>query len=124
METGKSFTSTTIVDEHNTAMALGSGNLPVFATPAMIALMEHAAMSAVATDLPAGCTTVGVQLDVVHTKASKIGTAIYATATLTAVEGERRLIFDVVATDGVSCIGKGTHTRCIVDEKRFMDKLK
>ncbi|MEE0914962.1 MAG: dihydrolipoamide acyltransferase, partial [Alistipes sp.] len=70
MEIGLTFTSTTVVDNTNTAVALGSGNMEVFATPAMVALMENAAMNAVAPHLEAGQTTVGTEISTTHIKAS------------------------------------------------------
>ncbi|MBQ5353762.1 MAG: thioesterase family protein [Alistipes sp.] len=123
MEIGLTFTSTTVVDNTNTAVALGSGNMEVFATPAMVALMENAAMNAVAPHLEAGQTTVGTEISTTHIKASALGATITATATLTAIEG-RKLTFAVTAHDGDNIIGEGTHTRFIVDRERFLAKVK
>lgn len=123
MEIGLTFTSTTVVDNTNTAVALGSGDMEVFATPAMVALMENAAMNAVAPHLEAGQTTVGTEISTTHIKASALGATITATATLTAIEG-RKLTFAVTAHDGDNIIGEGTHTRFIVDRERFLSKLK
>ena len=123
MEIGLTFTSTTVVDNTNTAVALGSGDMEVFATPAMVALMENAAMNAVAPHLEAGQTTVGTEISTTHIKASALGATITATATLTAIEG-RKLTFAVTAHDGDNIIGEGTHTRCIVDRERFLAKVK
>lgn len=123
MEIGLTFTSTTVVDNANTAVALGSGDMEVFATPAMVALMENAAMNAVAPHLEAGQTTVGTEVSTTHIKASALGATITATATLTAIEG-RKLTFAVTAHDGDNIIGEGTHTRFIVDRERFLSKLK
>ena len=123
MEIGLTFTSTTVVDNTNTAVALGSGDMEVFATPAMVALMENAAMNAVAPHLEAGQTTVGTEISTTHIKASALGATITATATLTAIEG-RKLTFAVTAHDGDNIIGEGTHTRFIVDRERFLTKVK
>ena len=123
MEIGLTFTSTTVVDNTNTAVALGSGDMEVFATPAMVALMENAAMNAVAPHLEAGQTTVGTENSTTHIKASALGATITATATLTAIEG-RKLTFAVTAHDGDNIIGEGTHTRFIVDRERFLAKVK
>ena len=123
MEIGLTFTSTTVVDNTNTAVALGSGDMEVFASPAMVALMENAAMNAVAPHLEAGQTTVGTEISTTHIKASALGATITATATLTAIEG-RKLTFAVTAHDGDNIIGEGTHTRFIVDRERFLAKLK
>ena len=123
MEIGLTYTSTTTVDETNIAATMGSGDLNVFATPSMIALMENAAMNAVAKELPEGSTTVGAMMNSTHVKPSAVGATIHATATLKAVEG-RKLTFDVKAEDGTGVIGEGEHIRYIVDKERFMAKLK
>ena len=123
MEIGLTFTSTTVVDNTNTAVALGSGDMEVFATPAMVALMENAAMNAVAPHLEAGQTTVCTEISTTHIKASALGATITATATLTAIEG-RKLTFAVTAHDGGNIIGEGPHTRFIVDRERFLAKVK
>lgn len=123
MNIGLSFTATTTVNQNNTAKALGSGDMDVFATPAMVALMENAAMTAVAPYLEAGQTTVGTQITTSHIKASALGATITATATLTAVDG-RSLTFAITAREGDKVIGEGTHTRFIVDRERFLAKLK
>lgn len=123
MNIGLSFTATTTVNQNNTAKALGSGDMDVFATPAMVALMENAAMTAVAPHLEAGQTTVGTQITTSHIKASALGATITATATLTAVDG-RSLTFAITAREGDKVIGEGTHTRFIVDRERFLAKLK
>ena len=123
MEIGLSYTSTVVVDNSNTAAALGSGDMDVFATPAMVTLMENAAMNAVAPHLEQGQTTVGTQITTSHIKASALGATISATAPLTAVDG-RSLTFTIVASEGDKTIGEGTHTRFIVDRERFLSKLK
>ena len=122
LETGMTYTSETVVSLSNCAVTMGSGDLEVFATPAMVALMENAAMKAVAPALPQGATTVGAEMNTTHIKPSAIGAKVQATATLTAVEG-RKLTFEVEACDEVGAIGKGTHVRFIVDKERFMAKL-
>ena len=123
MDLGLSYTSTTIVSNTNTALTLGSGDMDVFATPAMVALMENAAMNAVAPHLEQGQTTVGTVISTTHIKASALGATITATAILTAVDG-RKLTFSVTAREGDTLIGTGTHTRFVVDRERFMSKLK
>ncbi len=122
LEKGLTATSRTVVCEENTARAMGSGDLAVFATPAMVALMEHAAMTAVAAALPEGSTTVGSEMNCSHIKPSKLGASISATAVLTAVEG-RKLTFTVGACDEQGIIGEGVHVRFVVDRVRFMEKL-
>lgn len=122
MEIGLKHESQTVVTSANTALALGSGDMEVFATPAMVALMENAAMLAVKDYLPEGSATVGTQMNTSHIKASALGATITASATLTAVEG-RRLEFEVKAWDEKGVIGEGSHTRFIVDRERFLSKL-
>lgn len=110
------------MSEDNTALKLGSGDMAVFATPAMIALMENAAMNAVAPALAEGSTTVGTMMKSSHIKASKVGAEITAEAELVAVDG-RRLSFVVKAWDEQGTIGEGEHERFIVDRERFLSKL-
>lgn len=122
MEIGLTYTSSTEVCEANLARTLGSGDLAVLATPAMAALMENAAMNAVAPQLPEGSTTVGSLLEITHNRPSGMGEKVTATATLEEAEG-RKLTFKVVAADSKGIIGEGRHIRFIVDAKRFMAKL-
>ncbi len=123
METGIQHTSSVVVADNQTAQAVGSGDLPVLATPMMIALMENAAMLCVAPYLPESCTTVGSHIQSNHLRPTLTGNKVQAIATLTNIEG-RKLTFDVVATDAHGIIGQGIHERFIVDAKRFMSKLK
>ena len=123
LEKGLSARSAATVAAGNTAAAMGSGDLAVFATPAMVALMENAAMTAVASALPEGSTTVGAEMNVTHIKPSGPGAEITATAVLTAIEG-RKLTFNVGARDAGGMIGEGIHIRYIVDREKFMAKLK
>ncbi len=123
LKIGLSAQSSVEVSQNNTAIALGSGDLEVFATPAMIALMENAAMKAVAADLEEGSTTVGTAMNASHVMASGVGAQIVATATVTAVEG-RKITLKVAAHDGEELIGEGTHTRFVVDRMKFMQKVK
>ena len=122
LEKGLSARSAATVVPGNTAAAMGSGDLDVFATPAMVALMENAAMTAVASELPEGATTVGAEMNVTHIKPSGLGAEITATAVLTEVEG-RKLTFNVGARDAEGMIGEGIHIRYVVDRARFMAKL-
>ena len=119
---GLSYTSRTKVVLENCAVSVGSGDLEVFATPAMIALMENAAMNAVAAALPEGSTTVGSEMNATHIKPTGIGGDVAATATLKTIEG-RKLTFEVVATDDKGTIGEGHHVRYVVDRTKFMSKL-
>lgn len=122
IEIGTKHTSTTIVGSNNVASAVGSGGLDVFATPSMVALMEHAAMTAVAPFLAEGDTTVGGYIATSHIAPSPIGATIEAEAVVTAVEG-RKIEFSVEARCGEQLLGKGTHTRFIVNSAKFMGKL-
>lgn len=109
------------VVHENTAAAVGSGALEVYATPSMIALMEKAAMELVAPCLEEGQGTVGVELNVEHLAATPVGMTVRAEVELTAVE-KRMLSFKVEAYAGDELIGRGTHKRCIVFNDRFMEK--
>ena len=122
LETGLTHTSRTTVTDANTAATLGSGAMDVLATPAMVALMENAAMLCVAGQLPEGNTTVGSRMDTTHVKPSPLGATVEATAELTEIDG-RKLTFHVSAREGDKLIGEGTHVRYIVDRARFLAKL-
>lgn len=122
LEKGLKYTSTVKVEKGNCASEVGSGGLDVFATPSMVALMENAAMNAVAPFLPEGSTTVGTEINVAHSRPSGIGSKISATAELLAAEG-RKLTFRVVAEDAAGVIGEGSHVRFVVDVERFMSKV-
>lgn len=122
IEKGLKYESVATVGDGNTAAAMGSGDMPVFATPAMAALMENAAMKAVEGALPEGAATVGTAISISHVKASPVGAKITASAELVEVDG-RRLVFAVRAWDERGTIGEGSHTRFVVDRERFMGKL-
>lgn len=111
----------TVVTPENTAQAAGSGLVPVFATPHMIALMENAAVQAVQAYLAADEGTVGTRLDVTHVAATPIGMKVWAEAELTAVEG-RKLTFAVRAYDEAEQVGGGTHERFIIKPEKFLAK--
>ena len=110
-----------IVTESDTAAHWGSGGLPVFSTPALVGLMESAAVVAVRDHLPAGQATVGGHIDVRHLAATPVGMAVHSWAELVAVEG-RKLVFKVQAWDEAELIGEAEHERFVVDEARFMAK--
>jgi predicted thioesterase len=111
-----------IVTDKFTAMAFGSGGLPVFSTPAMIAFMEFTSLSAVESLLPEGWSTVGTELDVKHLSATPVGMEVRCEAELLEIDG-RRLCFKVDAFDTAGKIGEGTHCRFIVENQRFMQKV-
>lgn len=114
--------SSAIVVQHLTAKAIGSGDLPVLATPAMIALMENASMLAVAPCLADTDTTVGGYMECSHLKPTAMGDEVEAEATLTKIDG-KALHFDISAYVGDKKIGEGHHIRYIVDRDRFLSKL-
>lgn len=119
---GLQHTSEMTVTNQVTAIAMGSGDMPVLATPAMLALMENAAMLAVKDELPEGCTTVGGHISASHLRPSKVGDVVKATAEVTKVDG-KKIEFKIAAFSNDTLIGEGTHLRFIVDRKRFMGKL-
>lgn len=122
LETGIMGEASIEVSEDLTAAALGSGNVNVFSTPAMIALMEAAAVNALNGQLEEGQTSVGTSLNVKHLAATPIGVMVKAQATLKEIDG-RRLVFEVSASDSYEKIGEGTHERFIVDLARFESKV-
>ena len=111
----------TTVNEHNTAAAMGSGLLPVFATPAMLALMENAAASSVQPFLDEGQGSVGTRLEVSHLAATPLGLRVRAESELLAVD-RRKLRFAVRAWVEEELIGEGVHERFIIDNARFLEK--
>lgn len=111
---------TTVVQE-NTAAAVGSGLLPVFATPMMVALMENAAVNALIGHLDEGEGSVGTHMDISHDSATPIGLKVWTKAQLIAVDG-RALTFSVTAYDEAGPIGKGVHQRFIIQNEKFMGK--
>ena len=122
IEKGLEYTSEIVVTESVTAAVIGSGDMAVLATPAMMALMENAAMLAVAPHLPDGCTTVGGHIESTHLRPSKIGDRVTASAVVTKVDG-RKIEFKVEARSGEVLLGEGTHLRFIVDRKKFLERL-
>ncbi len=110
------------IGKEHAASFLGSGFLDVFATPAMVALMENTA-SKVIDDLQEGFTTVGIEINVRHLKASRIGETVSCAATLVKQDG-RIYEFDIEVTDSVGdIIGTATHKRAAVDIERFMKRV-
>jgi predicted thioesterase len=122
LQEGLSHSSQLTVTEAVTAITMGSGDMPVLATPAMMALMENAAMLAVADHLPEGCTTVGGHIASSHLKPSRLGDTITATATVTKVDG-KKIEFKVEARCGDTLLGEGTHLRFVVDRTKFLSRL-
>lgn len=110
-----------IVTESNTALSVGSGSLKVYATPAMLALIEKAACEALKGSLDESETTVGTLLNVKHIAATPIGMKVSATAELIERDG-RKLVFNVTASDECGVIGEGVHERFIVNSEKFINK--
>lgn len=122
IEIGLKYTSELTVTDAVTAVKVGSGDMPVLATPVMMALMENAAMLAVRDALPEGCTTVGGHIESSHLKPSKVGDVVRAEAEVTKVDG-KKIVFKVSAYSGDILLGEGTHLRFIVDRDKFMSKV-
>lgn len=122
LKPGLTGTAETVVRETNTALAMGSGSLQVFATPCMVALMEQAACNAVDPCFNDSESSVGTLVNITHDAATALGKKVTATATLVEVQG-RKLVFEVTAADEDKQIGKGTHERFIVNKEKFMAKL-
>jgi len=111
------------VTSNTTALHYGSGLVEVFATPAMIALMEKAALNAVQKKLPEGYNTVGTEISVRHIKATPKGMKVKSEATLKEIDGIK-LKFEVIAWDEEGEIGRGTLTRKIIETEKFMSRFK
>ena len=109
------------VEREDTAQEVGSGSLLVYATPCMVALMEGAACEAIAEALAEGQTTVGTALNIEHISATPVGLEVRAEATVTAVEG-KVITFEVHAFDEAGEIGRGSHTRVIVNSQKFLER--
>ena len=122
LETGIQGRAETLVSKENTAASMGSGNLEVFATPYMVALMEEASQRSVVPFLGEGESTVGTKLCVSHDAATPVGMKVWAESTLTEIDG-RRLVFEVRAFDACGPIGQGTHERFIIRRQRFLEKV-
>jgi predicted thioesterase len=114
---------TITVTENVTARAMGSGSLNVFATPAMIALMEAAACAAIEAHLAENQSSVGVEILVRHVAATPLGMQVRARAEVIEVDG-RKITFTVQAWDDRELIGEGTHHRVLIDMERFMNRLR
>ena len=116
---GEVFTN---VEREDTAKEVGSGDLLVYATPCMVALMEGAACEAIAEAMSENQTTVGTMLNVEHISATPVGLDVRAVAEVTAVEG-KVITFDVKAYDEAGEIGHGTHKRVVINSQKFLEKV-
>jgi fluoroacetyl-CoA thioesterase len=122
IETGKRHYKEITTNAQHSAKVFGSGLVDVFATPAMVALMENTALESIHSLLPEGYTTVGSEINVKHLKATPIGMKVTGESFIREVKYPK-VVFEVHAWDERGLIGIGTHTRVIVDEKLFMEKL-
>lgn len=122
LKVGLTNETSTMVEDSNTAIAYGSGGVRVFATPAMIGLMEKAALELADQCLQAGQTTVGTLVNVKHTAATPVGMKVVAKAELLEVDS-KRLVFRVDAVDEAGPIGTGTHERYIINLEKFLQKV-
>lgn len=121
IEPGMLGRASTLAEREDTAAEVGSGDLLVYATPCMAALMEGAACEAIAPCLSEGQSSVGTALNIVHTSATPVGLEVRAEAEVTNVEG-KVITFAVRAFDEAGEIGRGTHTRVIVSSQKFLEK--
>lgn len=110
------------VGQEDTAIAMKSGDLPVYATPALVAFLEYSAKELVRKYLDDNETTVGIKMEINHIKASKVGAAVRSKAEVVEVEG-KKITFKVEAYEGETLLGFGTHERFVVDSSRFISKL-
>jgi len=115
--------SITTVTDKETAMAMGSGRVQVYATPAMIAQMESAAVSAVDPYLPDGMISVGIEIDVRHVAATPVGENITAMAEITRIDG-KTVHLEVRVWDERELIGMGKHSRYLIDAEEFLERLR
>ena len=110
-----------LVEEADTAKTVGSGDLLVYATPCMVALMEGAAYESIAPYLAEGESSVGTKMDVTHLSATPVGMSVRAESVVTAVEG-RKVTFSITAYDEAGEIGRATHERVVIKTERFLEK--
>ncbi len=120
LKVGMTYQYSSIATPERSARAMGSGGLPVFATPALVAMMECACYNCVKEAVPEGSTTVGTALNIKHLSATPEGMNITAECELIEID-RRRLTFRVAAFDECGKIGEGTHERFIVDVEKFME---
>lgn len=122
MKIGEKLVVEQLVTETESAAHCGSGLLPVYATPSMVALMEKAAHQLARLSLPKTEDTVGIGIEIKHTRATPLGEKVSAQATLTAIEG-KKLFFSITAFDSKGEIGHGTHVRYIINPVKFMENI-
>jgi predicted thioesterase len=123
LETGLTGTAELDVADADTAIALRSGDVPTLGTPRLIALCEEATLRALNGHVSAGCSSVGVRVQIEHISPTAVGRRVMAEATLEKVEG-RRLVFSVSARDDHGLVAAGKVTRVMVETERFMEKAR
>jgi predicted thioesterase len=121
IEVGTSATVHLVVGDVDTAIALGSGDVPVLGTPRIVALMEQAAVAALAGTLDEGATSVGTRIAVDHLAASLVGAAVTATAEVVGLDG-RAVSFRLTVQEGDRQVATGDHVRFVVDRERFLGR--
>ncbi len=121
LQAGLKHSKRILVSDENTAAAVGSGELPVFATPMLLALAEACCCESLSGLLDEGMTSVGTAVELRHTAATPVGLSVVCESELTAVDG-RRLVFRVSMRDDCGEVGCGTHERFVVAKDRFMEK--
>lgn len=114
--------ASTTVTPSTTALQAGSGDLPVYATPCMVALMEQAAWQSIAPMLESGQSSVGISMRLTHDAATPVGMQVRAESEVTAVDG-RKITFSITAYDAAGVIGRAEHQRCIITADRFLAKV-
>jgi fluoroacetyl-CoA thioesterase len=112
-----------LVSDADTASALGSGDVPVLATPRVVALCEAATLKALATELKPGQTSVGFRVEITHLVPVAVGSKVVASASLERIEG-KRLVFSITVNDRRGLVAAGRVTRVLVDLETFMDKAR
>lgn len=121
LEVGIQGRAEALVEQEDTAKAVGSGDLLVYATPCMVALMEGAACESIAPYLAEGESSVGISMNVAHTSATPVGMEVRAESRVTAVDG-RKVTFEITAFDEKGEIGRATHERVVIKAERFLEK--
>lgn len=119
---GSSASITFVVDEASTAIALGSGDVPVLGTPKVVALMEQAAVEAIGDQLPGRLTTVGTEINIAHLAPSAVGSEVTAHAHVIKIDSGA-IIFTVELFDGDELVAEGVHIRAVIDRARFLSRL-
>jgi len=119
---GSQGVATLVVSDRDTAVAVGSGDVPVLATPRIAALAEAAAVAALRPFLGPGETSVGTRIDLEHRAPTAVGATVTARATVTGVEG-RGVTFALRVVEGDAVVASGTHVRVVVDREWFLSRL-